>query len=287
MSASLFEQLVLGKPYFDRHGLIVAANEGQIVGFAHGGFGPTEDFSALSTDAAVTAMVMVARGNEHNTIADHLLSRCEQYLRSKGARVLYGGEIFPLNPFYLGLYGGSEQPGVLVSDRDFTGLLRRSGYGEIDRCFVLHLDLSRFRPAVDRRQLNVRRLYQVESTSDRRVANWWQACTSAPSDYRRFEIQPRGGQGTLSGSAVFWNMEPLCLGWAARAAGLVQLEVDEARRRQGLATHLLGEAFRQLRSEGISLVEVQVMQHNVAALALYAKLGFREVDQGVVFRKES
>ena len=34
-----------------------------------------------------------------------------------GAKVLYGGGIRPLNAFYFGLYGGSEMPGVLETDR--------------------------------------------------------------------------------------------------------------------------------------------------------------------------
>jgi ribosomal protein S18 acetylase RimI-like enzyme len=65
------------------------------------------------------------------------------------------------------------------------------------------------------------------------------------------------------------------------------LEIDESERRQGLATFLLGEGLRQSHRHGATLVEAQAMQHNTAALSLYRKLGFEEVDQGVVFRKET
>ena len=60
---------------------------------------------------------------------------------------------------------------------------------------------------------------------------------------------------------------------------------EPATRRQGLATHLLGESFQRLRTQGIVRVGAQTMQANEPALALYAKLGFNKVDEGVVFRK--
>jgi ribosomal protein S18 acetylase RimI-like enzyme len=68
--------------------------------------------------------------------------------------------------------------------------------------------------------------------------------------------------------------------------GLVELEVQSERRRQGLATYLLGEAFRALHHQGIARIQVQTMGRNTAARALYAKLGFRQTDEGAVFRKE-
>ena len=52
-------------------------------------------------------------------LADELLARSEVYLRERGAKVIYAGGIRPLNGFYLGLYGGSELPGVLVTDPMF------------------------------------------------------------------------------------------------------------------------------------------------------------------------
>jgi ribosomal protein S18 acetylase RimI-like enzyme len=95
---------------------------------------------------------------------------------------------------------------------------------------------------------------------------------------------PHGSHTPLA-SAMFWRLEPLASSWGISAVGLLHMEVEPAMRRQGLATFLLTEAFRQLRSEGVSLVEVQTMQHNVAALALYQSLGFVEVDRGSVMRK--
>jgi ribosomal protein S18 acetylase RimI-like enzyme len=66
----------------------------------------------------------------------------------------------------------------------------------------------------------------------------------------------------------------------------VNLKVADTERHQGLATFLLGEAFRQLHQQSIAVVEAQVVESNKLARDLFAKLGFQEVDQSVVFRKE-
>ena len=151
MSASLLEDFVFWKPYFDREGLIVATEDERVVGFAHAGFGPCEDRSSLSTELGVTSMLMTHTQADRATISVELLGRSEQYLISRGARVLYGGGIRPLDPFYLGLYGGSELPGILASDEQKLRLFLDCGYREVDRVIVMQRELNRFRMPVDRR----------------------------------------------------------------------------------------------------------------------------------------
>jgi len=53
-----------------------------------------------------------------------------------------------------------------------------------------------------------------------------------------------------------------------------------------VATYLVGETLRQLHEQSFVLVEAQTMETNTSAIALYRKLGFKQVDSGVVFRKE-
>jgi len=68
--------------------------------------------------------------------------------------------------------------------------------------------------------------------------------------------------------------------------GLIEVWVDESLRRRGMAMFLVSEAFRQFIREGTHEVEVQAMQHNLAAQTLYRKMGFQQIGQGSVFRKE-
>ncbi len=284
VSADLIQQLVFSKIYFDHEGLVLAFDDGRPVGFAHAGFGPNEARNDIDTAMGVTCVVVVNPEYEGSTVPAELLARCEQYLRGRGAKVLYGGGIGPLNPFYTGLYGGSELPGILATDQEVCKLFLARGYREIDRTVLLRRGLADFEVPFDRRQMQLRRQMVVEVTSDALPCDWWEACTLGDFDLTRFEVVPRAG-GPAVATATFRAMEPIGSGGVGRRTGLVDLFVDPALRRRGLAVFLLSEAFRQFGRQGITVVEAQTMQHNAHALGMYRKLGFEQVGQGIVYRK--
>jgi GNAT superfamily N-acetyltransferase len=286
MSTDLFEQFVLAKPYFDNAGLIVAVDEGRPVGFVHAAFGPTDAENGISTRFGVTCLVLVRPDYQRRGIGAELLARSEAYLRGRGAEVLYAGGIAPFNGFYLGLYGGSELPGVLDSDSQAQRLFLSQNYREIDRIHVLHRDLTGFRAPVDRQQMQVRRRSTVEAISDPEARSWWESCAWSQLGRTRFKLTLRDAPGEAA-TATFWSIQPLAKSWGVNAAGLVEMEVAAEQRRQGLGTFLLSEAFRQLQAQGVSLIEVQTMARNAFAHKLYEKLGFRRVDQGAIYRKEA
>lgn len=286
MSGELFERLVLSKPYFDNAGLIVAEDQRRLVGFVHAAFGPNEELCNLSRRIGLTCMLMVRPEYRRLGIGKQLLIRSEAYLRGLGAELLMGGGIRPMHPFYLGLYGGSEMPGVLDSDVQAQQLYKAAGYQEVARCLVLHRDLSGFRPPVNRQQMQIRRRVSTEVLRDPQAANWWDACSFGNFERTRYDLVEQEG-GAAVATATFWSMEPLSTSWGVRAVGLINFEVQPERRREGLATYLLCEAFRQLHEEGVQLVEAQTPQQNVGAHQLYLRLGFREVDQGAVYQKDA
>lgn len=283
MSAAILEEQVLAKPYFENEGLIVAVDGGRPVGFAHAAFGPTDNQAHLSRQLGVTCLILVDGRCSQQGIADELLARSEAYLRGHGAQVLYGGGIHPLDGFYLGLYGGSELPGVLDSDAAAQRLFREHGYRDVDRTLVLQRELAGFHAPIDRVQLQIRRQSVVERFLDPPAGTWWEACTWGWLDRTRYELRWRGSSAVVA-RVTTWPMQPLAAGWGVNAAGLVQMEVEPAERRKGVGTFLVGEVLRQLQSQGVSLVEVQTMHHNQAALGFYKKLGFRQVDQAAVLR---
>jgi GNAT superfamily N-acetyltransferase len=284
ISASLLEQLVFAKPYFDYAGLILAFQDQQPVGFAHAGFGPNEQFNALSYDLGVISLVLVRPDCEPAEVAAGLLTQGELYLRNQDAKVLYGGGLQPLNPFYLGLYGGSEFPGVLDSDAVARHLFESHGYHEIERTKIMQIELSGFESVIDRRQMQIRRQMVVEEMFDAPTRNWWQACTLGEFELTRFEMVPRSG-GPVVASATFRSLEPSGISSPGRRSGLIEFFVDPAYRRRGYAIFLISEVFRQFLRQGISAVEAQVMESNTPALNLYEKLGFQSVAQGSVYRK--
>lgn len=285
VSADLFEQFIFGKLYFDYEGLVLAFEDGQPLGFAHAGFGPDQAESRLATECGVTCAVILNGAQERPEVADELLARCEQYLASRGAKVVYGGGVAPINPFYVGLYGGSELPGVLQSDTVATELFRRHAYREIDEVLIFHRNLDDFNPPVERQQVQLRRQMTMQSTIDWPTQTWWQACTIGDFDLIRCEVTPRGG-GPVLAHAIFRNMEPPGGAGFVRAVGLLDLTVHQAYRHKGLATFLLTEAFHNFHRQAITIVQSQATSSNAAALGLYKKLGFQQFDRGSVFRKE-
>ncbi|MDZ7619859.1 MAG: GNAT family N-acetyltransferase [Patescibacteria group bacterium] len=284
VSVDLIEQLVFSKIYFDPQGLILAFDEDRPAGFAHAGFGPNEQRDGIDPEMGVTCVVILHPESAGTGLAATLLARSEEYLRDRGAKVLYGGGIDPLNPFYTGLYGGSELPGVLESDREVCQLFISHGYREIDRTVLLRRSLTGFEVPFDRRQMQLRRQMIVEVTADAVARDWWEASTLGDFDLTRFDVVPRVG-GPPVATATFRAMEPVGSGGVGRRTGLVGLFVDPALRRRGLAVFILSEAFRQFGRQGITVVESQTMQHNSYALGLYRKLGFDQMGQGIVYRK--
>jgi ribosomal protein S18 acetylase RimI-like enzyme len=284
ITAATIEELVLSKNVFEREGLILAVDGGQPLGFVHAGFGPRDDLAGGSTQTGIISMLMLRSPELHNSLATELLARGESYLRGRGARTFWAGGVERRDPFYLGLYGGSEMCGILNSDARSQQLYASHGYEEAGRTLVLQRELSRFRPVVDRTQMQVRRRMCVQTTPDPPAKNWWDASTLGSFERVRWELQARDARAPSAG-VTFWQMQPLSASWGVRAAGLVDLDVLPAERRQGLATFLLGEAFRQLAAQGISLVEAQVDASDAPAYRLFCKLGFEAVDEAVRYRK--
>jgi len=282
---NIFEQFVLAKAYFDSEGLILACENDLVLGFAHATFGANDTEDGISTDLGTTALLMVRPDCDVAQVAAGLLEQSEAYLRRRGAKVIYGGGIRPLNGFYLGLYGGSELPGVPESDTVAQQAFLSHGYREIDRTLLFRRDLNTFEAVVDRRQMQVRRQMVVEVVIDPPTRTWWEACTLGTFEIIRFALVPRTG-GSPVATALFRHMELVPTTVHPPSVGLVEVWVEESARRRGLAIFLLSEAFRQFNREQTREVEVQAMQHNLAAQALYRKMGFQQVSQGSILRKE-
>ncbi|MCL4200972.1 MAG: GNAT family N-acetyltransferase [Pirellulaceae bacterium] len=287
MTTGLFEQKVLSKPYFDREGLIVAVDGSRLVGFAHAAFGPTNDGSAVSTETGTTCMLMVGPHVDRRQIAEELLRRSEGYLRSRGARHLMVGCVRPVNPFYLGLYGDNDSPGLLESDKETVSLFHSAGYQSAQTRAVLERRLSGFRPILDRVQMQVRRQYHIELEFDPPAGNWWEGCTTCQADRLMHRIVSRNA-GETCGSVTSWDLEHLSASRGVRAVALTGLEVQQAHRGQGLGTFLVGETLRRLHNEPahrVDLAVIHVAEDNRPALALFQKLGFTQVDRSLVLRK--
>jgi GNAT superfamily N-acetyltransferase len=284
LTPSVLEMTVLSKPFFDRDGLIVAVEDGKPIGFAHAGFATTLDGSGLDSSVGATCMLVVSRLAERPQVARDLLARSEQYLRDRGARQLYAGGSWTVAPFYLGLYGGAALSGVMGTDEDALQQFTEAGYAESGRKSILQRQLAGWRPAVDRQQIQLRRVLPVRAALDPPSQSWWEACTTGLTDQYCF-IAGSARDENPAATAVFWDIEPLASSWGVRARGLSRLWVPPAQDRDAVALYLIGEALRRMASEGVSLAEAHVDIAGDPLHGTLTKLGFQEVEQAVELTK--
>jgi ribosomal protein S18 acetylase RimI-like enzyme len=283
MTSAALEDAVFSKPYFDRRGLIVAREGDHVVGFAHAGFGPTLSLAAINTSTGTTMLIVVPPHDQQAEIEDGLLRHSEEYLRKRGADEILGGGGPDVGGFYLGLYGGSDLPGILDSSPRMRDVFRRNGYSDHRRIAVLRRPLAGFRPPVNRLQLAIRRTTALRVIDEPARRSWWEAATTTGVALRRYELF--GDADVLLGSVSVWDMQPLASSWGILIAGFLRVDIEGQRRRQGLASYLVAEAMHDLAVEGMTIAEAHLDEDNAPAVKLFNKLGFRATDHGTVFRR--
>src|SRR5262249_27885166 len=154
-----------------------------------------------------TCLLLVAPHEHRDEIASELLAASEGYLRSRGASQIYAGSQAPLNPFYLGMYGGSDVAGVLASNTGWVQLLTVSGHQPTIVRVIAGRTLVNFRPPVDRKQMQVRRRFKVAGPYAVLPDNWWEASVWALHEWTQFQlVLPGGGEPIIA--ATFWDVDP-------------------------------------------------------------------------------
>ena len=279
-----------GKVTFEAAGLIVAERDGRIAGFAHAGFGPDIPVSPgrplrLSEEVGTTAMLIVEPGPGDDDLAVGLLASAEDYLRSRGAKVLYAGSLFPLNPFYWGLSGGSEGSGILSGDRAFHAAAIARDYAPASSTVLLEADLGHPEPRDPRTPL-IRRQTQLEFFEDALPSHWWQNLAIGEFPLTEARLLAKS-DGTVLARASTWEMRWFGRDDGRTRSGLIDLYVPPESRRKGYARFLIGEILRRARANLVHDIEVQTSAENQPALALYQAMGFVPIDQATLYRKVS
>jgi ribosomal protein S18 acetylase RimI-like enzyme len=286
LSPHQFDALVMDKLGFDAAGLIVAEDEGRIVGFSHAGFGPEQPAGPshrLDTTMGTIAMLVVEPGRDDPELEHSLLAAAERYLRDRGARVIYAGGQDPLNPFYWGLYGGSEWAGILSGHAVFHRALARAEFSPVATTVLLEADPRdpEFRGP---RAPFIRRQTRLEILDDAPLDRWWDTLAIGFFRPTRFQLLHKDDDRELA-RAVTWEMEPYSRAGARTQVGLIAIEVNAAHRRQGYGRYLLVEVLRHAREHAVESVAVQTSATNAPALALYQALGFVPVETATLYRK--
>ncbi len=288
LEAHEFDALIPSKVFFEAKGLIVAEQDDRILGFVHAGFGPDDPGGKshrLDKSLGTIAMLAVSPELAGSDVENRLLQEAEQYLRAQGAKVIYAGGQYPLNPFYWGLYGGSEFSGILKSHRGFAQAVERAGYQPVSQTVCLEADLTRRPEARDPRTHLLRRQTRLEICEDALFDRWWDALAIGAAHPVAFVLVDL--KGSPIARASIWEMAGFERIDGRSRMGLIGMEVHPERRRQGLGRLLLGEILRYASGQMAEGLAVQTDSNNIPALSLYKALGFKGVGTATLYRLDS
>lgn len=288
ITQAIIDQHVLSKPFFDRHGLIMAVEEvngvEEPLGFVHAAFAPESNLNDLDTAAGIISLIKVVPGDRAEEVGQKLLQRALEYLKKRGASLVHAGGKFPRSPFYLGIYGGSRIPGVLEKDVFSRKALADFGFDVEGKVVVMERALSGFRTLMDREQMTLRRQYQIKAVADPLESSWWESCTLGLAERDKFSVSHKLHRN-LCGTVSYWDIQPLASEWGLICRGMYDLNVTPELRRCGMATFLVGESLRHLTQQGVGRVEAQARESDEAAIGVFKKLGFEPVTHGYLMTK--
>ncbi len=287
-SFDAFELLNFAQRYFDRDGLILAVDSesGDAVGMVHAGFGPNDDQSDIDPGVGVVCLVLVRPDFRRQGIGRELMRRAEDYLQIRGAETLIAGPAAPFDPFYVGLYGGSQPSGFLESDPDAAPFIAAMGYAPVERFAVMQRDLQTGRDPMSFKVVTIRRKTELGIAASQANSSWWWMTRYGRLDSLRFLLVPKLGGEPLAGVTVI-GLDLYLPKWQERVIGLTDLTVPEDERRKGYGQALLLELSRRLRDELVNKLEAHVAETNPGARRTFETAGFSQIDTGIVYRKAS
>jgi ribosomal protein S18 acetylase RimI-like enzyme len=282
LTCDAFEQYVLSQPYFEKAGLIVAELEGNFVGYAHAGFGCNQSETSLCHEAGSICAVMVSPQHRRRGIGRQLVSHAEQFLRDSGANRIYFGAAAPRNPFYVGMYGGSEPAGFLESDENVIPFAQALGLVEVERLAIFQRNMNDSRDPIGLRLMRNKRRYQLRLEMVDSAMSWWWTTRFGRLDSVTAILEPKSG-GTPVAHAKCYGLDLYISKWGQRAVGIGDVLVPDEHRRSGYAQTLLVELCNRMKRELVTLIDAQATESDAASIELLRSSGFSRVDTGIVF----
>src|SRR5262249_1788854 len=114
--------------------------------------------------------------------------------------------------------------------------------------------------------------------------SWWRGCVLGPFETGEFRMQDKQTEEVVARTTL-WEMDLFRYTWQETCVGLLDLYVEPAFRRRGLAKYLMAQLLVHLHRQAMSLFEAHINLDNQAGLGLFHGLEFDQVDTGRCFRK--
>jgi len=285
-SVGVWDQCVLCKPFFDRDGLALAIDDRQQpVGFVHFGFAGHSNGSRVSDSDAIIHKICIAPHPQEDEIAKVLLTHAWESLSVQGATHCTALGSIDRSAFYLGIGEGDNLMGVVAHDVRTQRWLSQSGFHAIRPTECWQLDLSSFRPPMDRTQIGIRRTCTVGRLLDEDSHVWWISSVLGHCEQVRFNLVLRSPP-KVENELMFWFPDPTVSGLDSSVVRLWLPSVPQGEDARERFIYLMAESFRQLQQERKLSVQTYATADQQVTVTLLQRLGFRSIEHGLIFARD-
>jgi len=275
LTEDCFQARVARQPSFSPQGLLVAAQGDQVTGFVH--FGPATNFWFDLAERQVTPgegliWALVAPPSDR-PLAGDLLGAAMLRLREAGARriLLYPSWVQCTQPFYNGIAGGYEMPGISASREEALALAADQGFEPIAEYGTPEFDLSDGDRLAALRAEAVRIRLRMRDTG---LEPRFREVTSAFFPPRRAAVLVRGTETIATTAYGLWGEYAQAHG--RRLYGITGVHVATHWRGLGLGKLIVTLALEAALAEGAEALHLHVYRANAPAWNLYHRaVGFQ------------
>ncbi len=277
---------VIQQPSFDPADFLVAVDAGRVVGFVHFGFRSNiwhrlRDRKLDPTEGQIYALA--AAGGDSRA-EEQLLDLAVSCLSQAGARrVLLGPNwVFGTQPFYNGIAGAYEIPGLSTSRASLLQVAEERGFSQVARCGTPELDL--------RDTEHLAALAEKREVLMEKARGWGLRERAAPLDSAFFGdrwavLLARGFENVAMAAFGPWHEYQRERG--CKMFGITSVQVAEPWRGRGLGKLVMMLAIEAAHKVGAEALHLHVWEANKAAWRLYHDaLGFRPTFTWLTLAKE-
>jgi len=282
VTESDLQRRVMGQPSFDPAAMLVACKGARLLGFVH--WGPRSNLRSHLPERRVNraeghTYVVVAPKGDRGLIAD-LLAAAESHLRSDGARRIllglswvYGGQ-----PYYNGIAGAYEIPGLSPAPDDLIAVASESGFAPIAEYGTPDLAAERL---ADLRELAAGLRLRAREWGLRKETRLVESAFFPP----RVSVELLSGREVVAMTA-FGLWEEYAREYGRRLYGLTSVQVAVQWRGLGLGKLVVIEAMETAREQGAEAFHLHVWRANAPAWNLYHQaLGFQPTHRWITLEK--